>query len=223
MKKSKELRCVHRHTIDEHPACFAQAEIVDKRPAGTVKEPWFKEPGMRIGYLDIESDGLKADFSTMLTWCIKEKGGSTVANVITRKELFKGETDKRLVSTIVEEMRKYKIIVTYYGTGFDIPYIRAKALHYGLTFPSFAELYHFDLYYTVKSKLCISRKSLDNACDYLGIGGKTPIDKDYWRKAKYGDKESLEYVLEHNLGDVIILEQLHDKLADFSKWTRRSI
>jgi uncharacterized protein YprB with RNaseH-like and TPR domain len=218
---TKKLRCKHRHTIDEHPACFAQAEVVDRRP---LKTPWFEEPGMRMGYLDIESDGLKADFSTMLSWAIKPKGQhKVVTDVITKKDIFDGDIDKRLIESILDEMSKYKIIVTYYGTGFDIPYIRAKALHYGLRFPSFSELYHFDLYYTVKSKLCISRKSLDNACDYLGIEGKTPLDKDTWRAAKYGNKKALEEVLVHNVADVVILEELHDKLADFAKWTRRSI
>lgn len=218
---TKKLRCKHRHTIDEHPACFAQAEVVDRRP---VKTPWFEESGMRMGYLDIESDGLKADFSTMLSWAIKPKGqNKVVTDVITKKDIFDGDIDKRLIESILDEMSKYKIIVTYYGTGFDIPYIRAKALHYGLRFPSFSELYHFDLYYTVKSKLCISRKSLDNACDYLGIEGKTPLDKDTWRAAKYGNKKALEEVLVHNVADVVILEELHDKLADFAKWTRRSI
>ena len=216
-----KVRCKHRHTIDEHPACFAQAEVEDLRKGE--KLPWFKESGMKIGYLDIESDGLKADFSTMLSWCIKEKGGEISFDAVTKQELFDGRTDRRIISSILKEMSKYKIVVTYYGTGFDIPYIRAKALHYGLTFPSYSDLYHFDLYYTVKAKLCLSRKSLDNACDYLGIVGKTPINKDVWRRAKYGDKDAIREVLIHNAGDVEILEVLHDKLADFAKWTKRSV
>lgn len=220
-KKDSKIRCIHRHTIEEHPACFAQAEVIDKSRS---KLPWYKEPGMKIGYLDIESDGLKADFSTMLSWAIKPKGGSEiVTNRISKKELFNGTYDRDLVADLLDELKKYKIIVTYYGTGFDVPYIRAKALHYGLRFPSFSELYHFDLYYTVKSKLCISSKSLANTCDYLGIVGKTPLDKEIWRKAKYGDKDAIEDVVMHNIADVVILEELHNKLSDFAKWTRRSV
>ena len=104
-----------------------------------------------------------------------------------------------------------------------MPFMRAKALHYGLDFPGYGEIYHWDLYYTVKSKLKISRKSLDNACDYLGIRGKTPIEKDTWRVAKYGDKKALDRVLHHNYQDVVILEQLHDRLDFTRKWTRTSV
>jgi len=79
------------------------------------------------------------------------------------------------------------------------------------------------LYYTVKSKLKISKKSLDNACDYLGISGKTQVDRAMWRKAKYGNKKALDYVLDHNMGDVVILEELHNRIDFTRKWTRRSV
>jgi len=96
-------------------------------------------------------------------------------------------------------------------------------LHYGLDFPGYGDIYHFDLYYVARDKLRLTRKSLDNVCDYLKIEGKTQIDKDAWRKAKYGDPVALQEVLSHNSGDVVILEELHNKLESFRKWTRRSI
>lgn len=240
---ASKLFCNHRHSFEDHPRCFAAGNVNVEQAKSIYEEngkPWYQLDGSKIGYLDIESDGLKADFSTMLTWCIKEKDGNIAYDSVTKDELFNGETDKRIVESCVREMQKYKIICSYYGTGFDIPFLRAKALHYNTYFPSYIfeehemkngntrvvtvpELYHFDLYYTVKSKLCISRKSLDAACDYLGIKGKTSIDKEFWRKAKYGDSIALDYVLEHNAGDVNILEALHNKLEPFAKWNRNSI
>ena len=104
-----------------------------------------------------------------------------------------------------------------------MPYMRAKALHYDLNFPGYGEIYHWDLFYTAKSKLRLSRKSLDNVCDYLGIAGKTHLDKDIWRKAKYGDKQALDYVLTHCEEDVIILEELHNRLDFTRKWIKKSI
>lgn len=234
MSKNKDLRCIHRHTIKEHPGCFRKGLV--KGFDNKDKKMWYQTDGLRIGYLDIETDGLYADFGTMLSWCIKTKGGSIVSSTITKDELFNGTYDQRLVEDLIRELKKYNIIITYYGTGFDLPFIRAKALHYNIPFPSFTtiegargglrlepEIYHWDLFYLVKSKLRLSRKSLDNACDYLGIKGKTDIDKDMWRKAKYGDPFSLKYVLDHNIGDVVILEELHDRLEPFKKWERKGI
>lgn len=236
----ERLTCNHRHTIDEHPACFQNGNINLKKADELYRQTgkyWYNLDGLRVGYLDIEADGLKSDFSTMLSWCIKEKDGEIASDVITKEDIFSGEVDKRLIDSCVAELSKYAIIITYYGTKYDLPFVRSKALHYNSYFPGFTvveqetksgtsfrlvpELYHFDLYYTVKSKLNLSRNSLDNACDFLGIEGKTPIKKDVWRKAKYGDPESLQEVLMHNKADVVILEQLHNRLEPYSKWTRK--
>lgn len=222
MSKKEIVRCIHRHTISEHFACFAQAAVEDNRKVTTI--PWYQEPGMSICYLDIETDGFYADFNTMLTWSIKVKGKERIrCDVITKRELFEGTTDRRIVESAISELRKHRIVATYYGTGFDIPFLRAKALHYGLDFPSYLELFHFDIYYAAKAKLKISRKSLDAVSDYLNIPGKTHVDRNIWRVAKYGDKFALGSVLEHNMEDVRILEEVHDTLTPFSKWTRKSI
>jgi uncharacterized protein YprB with RNaseH-like and TPR domain len=240
-KKPIELRCIHRHTIKEHPKCFAEGKIKyefrdEKEFERLTGLPWYQYPGTRIGYMDIETDNFNADFGTVLSWSIKLKGGDTKVSVIDKNELFKGLYDERLVREFVDEIYNYDIIVTYYGTGFDFPFMRAKALHYGMDFPGYVlkerhdgkyfavpELYHFDMYYVVKSKLKISKRSLDNACDYLNIKGKTPIDKSVWRAAKYGDPKALKEVVKHNVGDVEILEKLHDKLDFTRKWTRRGV
>jgi uncharacterized protein YprB with RNaseH-like and TPR domain len=247
----KKFKCIHRHYWPEHKSCFAKGLIVPAKREKKLKKPveiqyavaeetkpeieqWYEQ--LKIGYLDIETDNLYADFGTMLSWCIKEKEGPVYSDVILKDDLFNGRFDKRLVMSLLERMKDFNIIVGYYSTGFDIPYIRAKALHYGLDFPGFisyadargnvkteSEVYHWDLYYTVKSKLRLSRKSLDNACDYLGIVGKTPIDKDIWRRAKYGEPEAISVVLQHNIGDVVILEELHNKLTNFRKWIKKGI
>lgn len=238
------IKCIHRHNINEHGACFSAGSVNQQQAEALEKEygkPWYQVEGLKIGYLDIESDGLQVDFSTMLSWCIKEKDGATVYDMITKKELFSGEGDKRLIESIIREMMKYKIIVTYFGTIFDLTFIRAKALHYNLYFPGYIseqktlksgeiatkiipELYHFDMYYIAKSKLAsLSSKRLENVCDYLGIEGKTPLKRDIWRAGKYGDPIALKEILAHNVGDVEILEKLHNRLEPFAKYTRKSV
>lgn len=226
-------RCIHRHTIKEHPSCFKKGLIKEYKPIINKEEhkhkvelsskPWYKEDGLRVGYFDIETDNLNADFGTMLSWVIKEKDGAYHYDVITKDDLFSGVYDKRIVESFLKELKRYDIIMGYYSTGFDLPFVRAKALHYELPFPGYGDIYHWDLYYTVRNKLKISRKSLDNACDFLNIPGKTQIDKSCWRKGKYGDEESLAYILDHNLADCKILEELHNKLEFTRKWIKTSL
>lgn len=226
MVKITDLRCIHRHSITEHQSCFAKGLV--KWPDATAFEklsgkPWYQFPGYKIGYLDIECDNLSPDWGNILTWCIKDKDGDVSYDVITKEDLYNEVYDRRVVQSLVDKMREYSILVGYYSTKMDMPYIRAKAMHYNIDFPNYGEIYHFDLYYVVRDKLHLSRNSLDNVCDWLGIKGKTQIDKDAWRRGKYGDKESLEKILEHNVGDVVITEQLHDRLDFCRKWIKRSI
>jgi len=226
MINKKELRCAHRHSIKTHPSCFAKGLIDYRNEKEFTKKtglPWWTYPGNKIGFLDIETDGLKSDFSTMLTWAIKERGGKIVYDVINKKELFDLEFDKRLIESIIREISNYKIIVGYFSLGFDLPYIRTKALHYDIPFPNYGDIYSFDLYYLVRSKLNLSKKSLESVCDYLNIDGKTFINRSAWRKAKYGDPKSLQEVLDHNIYDCEITEKLYEKLLTQSKWTKRSI
>ena len=79
-RKKPVLRCIHRHTIEEHPSCFAKGRILydfasDREFERLTGIPWYKFPGYRIGYIDIEVDNLKANFGTILAWSVKEKGG----------------------------------------------------------------------------------------------------------------------------------------------------
>lgn len=230
------LRCIHRHTFDEHPNCFYN---------GLVKtdKVWFIELGLKVAYFDIETSALEADFGFMLSWAIKERGGPTFFDCIDKDSIFSYEFDKEIVKTLLTKLKDYDIIVTYYGSGFDIPFVNTRALYYGLepitnyyTQVSYKEtknnelkikekvvpvFYHWDLYYTVRNKLALSRNSLENVTQFFGIEGKTKLDRTILMKARYGDEKSLKYILDHNKQDVIILERLHNRLLKLQKWTKK--
>jgi hypothetical protein len=61
------LRCVHRHTIKEHPSCFANNYVDEKDFIKKTGKNWYEFPEYRIGYLDIETSNLTADAGYILT------------------------------------------------------------------------------------------------------------------------------------------------------------
>lgn len=206
-----EPKCIHRHTIKSHPNCFKK---------GLIRYDWWENK--KIGFLDIETSGLKADFDFMLTWCIKPLGSDKIAySIVTKKEIFDGVFDKRVVSELLQELRKYDIIVTYWGTGFDIPFSRARADFFKLDFPKFGEMYHWDLFFHVRRLYATSRKSLEVITKFLGIPGKTKLEYNVWFRARFGDPKAIAEVLDHNKYDVIILEKLYERIKDYSKWIKR--
>jgi uncharacterized protein YprB with RNaseH-like and TPR domain len=65
---------------------------------------------------------------------------------------------------------------------------------------------------------------LENVCRViLKKTNKTHIENKYWLNALKGDKESLNYILEHNKFDVVDLEKVYHKLIDYASLSKPSI
>lgn len=177
-----------------------------------------------MAYLDIETTHLKANFGIVLSWAIKPRGRRKVLwDCVKKSELFNGSFDRRVVRSLLGAMRPYSVFVHYYGTNFDMPFIRTKALEFGLEFPGYGEKHMFDLYYLVRQKLSLHSKRLETVTKFLGIPGKTEVEPATWKRAAYGDPEALRYVVTHNIADVRILERAHRKLERYAKGVVRSV
>lgn len=114
-------------------------------------------------------------------------------------------------SKLVEIMKKVKVLYTYNGTRFDLPFIKAKL---GIDLTKYC--IHKDLMYEcwrrnlyggfkeVERKLGIKRK-------LTGVDGRIAVQ--LWRNYKFhGDRNSLTVLLEYNKEDVSNLRVLRQKL-----------
>jgi hypothetical protein len=90
-------------------------------------------------------------------------------------------------------------------------------------FPALGELYHWDLYYTVRNKFKLHRNSLQAATEFFGIEGKTHLKPWEWQLVRIADPEIMPVIKEHNIEDVRILEKLHEIVNPYKKWTRRPL
>lgn len=204
--------CRHGHTYLEHYSCFLQ-EKPDTSPMNE-----------KIGIFDIETTGIMANWSHMLSWCIKEHNTSIIHyDLVTSREARDGN-DKRIVKSAIKELAKYDRIVTFYGTRFDIPYTRSRALGQGLEFPSYKDLYHTDLYYVVRMKFRLHSNRLGSVCEFLGIEAKSHrMTPQLNRDAKAGRKEALGIVLLHNKEDVRSTDDVFNVSLDHMMVNKRSI
>ena len=206
--KMANQTCKHGHSYLTHPNCYLLEKKKEKK----------------IGYLDIESGGLNANFDYMLTWCIKTRDKEEYREgVINQGDILQYKFDKELIKELIEAIKEYDVLITYYGTKFDIPFIRTRAMSHRLKFLSFGSAQHKDVYYMVKCRMRLGRSSLDSACAALGIKGKNHIKGNFWMRAKVGDPQALAYVLDHNKKDCQILEKLHKRIEEYVKDTTKSI
>ena len=134
--------CKHGHSYLAHPKCaFNEGVIVTKNGQKIVLEE-------KIGFLDIETFtfNFRADMGFMMTYCIKDLDGKVHTNSVTPKELKQSKDwDRRLTEDCIKDMCKYTRLVGHYSTLFDIPFLRTRALYYGLDFPVYKEIYHTDV------------------------------------------------------------------------------
>lgn len=183
-----------------------------------------KDKKERIGFLDIEASSLKADFGILLSYCIKEHGRKTYGSKITTKELRSPLHDRRLTEQCVADMERFDRLITFYGSRYDIPFLRSRALYHRLRFPERGSIYHTDCYDWVKHKLRLHGNRLQFACDHLGIASKGhKLDPKHWNRALSGDQVSLNYIFTHNKEDVESLEELYNRLLPFCTLTKTSI
>lgn len=203
-------RCKHGHSFLAHPKCYLQA-------------PGKQE---KIGFFDIETSNLHANFGVLLSYSIKELDGPVLKRVIKPEELRSKKQDYNVTKECIRDILKFDAVVVYYGKDrrHDLPYLRTRALVHNLEFPGYKELAIVDVYDYVKGKLSLHRNRLQNACETLKIPAKKhPLNGDMWVFALTGDQKALNYILKHNVEDVVSLEALYKKLIKFVRKTNSSI
>ena len=214
IRRAAAYRCKHGHTGIEHYDCYLRDTDQYTAP--------------RVGFLDIETSNLDANFGIILTYAIRDQAsGSILCDSINKTDIGMFSPDKsdvRLVKNLVEDIQKFDRLVTYYGKRFDIPFIRTRALIDGVDFPYFGSIKHDDVYFWAKYKLKLNSNRLDVVARTLfGDTEKNHIEYKYWVGGTRGDEESLEYILDHNVRDVNELERVYDTLVDFARRQDSSI
>ena len=163
----------------------------------------------RIVAFDLETFDLAADYGLIMVGCVKDRGGET-------KTFFAhGDRDEReCVVAIRDELERADYVCTYYGTGFDLPYLNTRLIIHGER--PLHQIRHVDLYYVAKFKLKLNRNRLANVeMALFGVSNKTEILPGIWRRALQGDQAALDYIADHCQRDVAILERCFDRLRGF--------
>lgn len=159
------------------------------------KESWriFDHFRQETVFLDIETNGLghDADITTIAIY-----DGQNIYHYINGHNLDK----------FIADLSRYKVIVTYSGTGFDLPVIEK---FFSVKLPHA----HIDLRYILGSlgfkgglKSCEKQMGLDRG-ELDGVDGAFAVT--LWQEYKRnGSEKALETLVAYNIADTINLEQL---------------
>ncbi len=159
-------------------------------------EEWraFRDFRNDVVFLDIETTGLSKTYHEVTTIALYD--GRAIRHYVNGENL----------DEFVGDIEKYKLIVTYNGKSFDVPFLEA---YFGMRLRH----YHIDLRYVLRSlgysgglkgcekQLGLSRGDLEGVDGYFAV----VLWKEY-RKSR--NREALETLLAYNIEDVVNLEKL---------------
>lgn len=205
----------HRHDFISHYPCYLKEKPEDSP---------FQE---RVGFFDLETSGLKADFSYIFSYAILDDTDSNVhGRVLTPHEIRSSVFDKNLVFEMCRDLKKFNRIVAHYGGDrrFDCPFARTRAIKHGCDFPLYRDICLTDTWLIAKNKLKLRSNRLGVICEFFGIEAKThPLTPDIWQTASAGNKESLEFIWTHNVEDVVSLSKVYHLLERYVAKSKTSI
>ena len=158
-------------------------------------------------FLDIEANGLRGDYNSMLCASIKAYDMPPVTYAVKKV----GEDRAALIETKTA-LERAECWVTYYGKGFDIKMINTRLLRHGLM--PVAKRPHIDLYYQLKSKTIMSRRSQGHYLSWLKLEQqKMTVSADDWSRAAIDWKRIKPTMIERCESDVAGLECLYDRVG----------
>jgi len=202
-----------RHWRSDSEVPTVENGSVEQPPRSTLttEELLETKPSVNLDFVtfDIETSNLKADFSVLMSAVIKPFGKEPI--------VFRGDDypewknqradDSGLVKDIAKELKKHAIVITHYGQRFDIPFLRAKMVKYGLE--PLPQMFGIDSWRIAKNNFQVSSRRLQNLVRFFDIGEKEGVDGALWMEAAYnGDRKAMDAIVEHNIQDVLVLEKL---------------
>jgi uncharacterized protein YprB with RNaseH-like and TPR domain len=157
----------------------------------------------RVLYLDIETTGISAREGHVTVVGLYRNGCMT--------SLVRGETLTE--DRLHDELDQSDLLVTFFGSGFDIPYLQAKFPRLDFRKP------HFDLCFaarrlglrgglkTIEQELRIHRDQ-----EVIGLDGWEAVR--LWHQWQAGDEGALDLLLRYNIADTRNLEPLAEHLYE---------
>lgn len=199
----------------------------------TMREKYLHNDIRKIGYLDLETSGLSADFDFIITWAMLVRDVKTGKTTIrkdrisikdwnnARRKKDADLIDERILQSLMSSISDIDYLVGHWFIGphrHDIPFTRSRiAINEVSGFPKHKMIRFGD---TQKWSRIIHRlrnNGLATIADAYSLSThKTEVKTKHWKNAAmFCDKKSIDYIMDHNIKDVIITYKVHKRIEQY--------
>lgn len=159
-------------------------------------------------------DQLLSD-SFLLTWSAKWYGSNKVMGEKLKKKEVLAENDKRICKSLHKLLDEADIIIGHNGDKFDVKVVNTRFIVNGLNPPSPSK--QIDTLKIAKKHFRFTSNRLDYIGKVLGVGRKIDTGGfSLWSRCMQGEAAALSEMLEYNKQDVLLLEEVYDKLRPYT-------
>ena len=179
--------------------------------------------GFNMAFYDVESSGLSAWGNELTCAAIADNFGNIVR---ANKFEFPQSSvldDHGLVVWLRDELEKYDILVAWYGTMFDLPFMNAKLIEYGEK--PIRDMLFLDPCFKVRGGrygLKVGSSKLKNTAKWLNTPNQKPdVEWETFRLASIGDPDALAEVIDRCDADVLVMRDIFQRIKPMIRTIHR--
>lgn len=170
------------------------------------------EKAQKLCFFDIEATGLAGDYNSVLVVSIKPFGST---RIITHAVDQPGR-DSKVVRRAIQDLAEFDCWVSYYGKGFDVPMLQARALKHRQK--PLVKKHHLDLFFLLSSHVKTSRRSQAHFLRWLKVPEKKmDMDPEEWNNVLANPGKALKTMKQRCESDVNGLNALYTRVRHLAR------
>jgi uncharacterized protein YprB with RNaseH-like and TPR domain len=165
-------------------------------------------------YLDIETSGKWADEGRVVAiGLLKLKPQVRVCLSLWE--------ERRALEWLAQQLEGVTCVITWFGSGFDLPFLRARASLQRVNLRILDQIPTLDLCEWCRKNLLLSKYSLDAVAEFFGMRRRVPFEGGdvgaLFKLASSGDRRAASRIAEHCREDLYLLREIHRRLSNSLK------
>jgi uncharacterized protein YprB with RNaseH-like and TPR domain len=210
----------HRELFDMHDDDYIVQYLNAPPDAVRLARKRYTDPsngyvGLNMVYFDLETTNLTAIMGRLLCCSFGDSWGRVTTFRVDETDRKSAIDDRELAIKIRDYIEDNADILCGWNSKlFDVPFLNARLLRHGER-PLRKDLMHIDLMYFARGQFVkIGSSKLVNVQKFSPEveNSKSDVDWDTWALAGTGDKNALNYVVEHCEKDILVLRDVFGQL-----------